>query len=58
MKNRLVTWKVRHANGNVILMSLPKMARSKVKAIVDADAKSDGTTVLFFTDKHLAGDVL
>lgn len=53
MKNRLVTWRVRHANGTVIEMSLPKMARSRVKAIVEADARSTGTRVVFFTDRPL-----
>ena len=55
--SRLVTWKVRHANGKTVLVSIPKMSRAKVKALLEQDAKSDGTTVVFFTDRHSAGDV-
>ncbi len=55
--SRLVTWKVRHANGKTVLVSIPKMSRAKVKALLDLDAKTDGTTVVFFTDKHSAGHV-
>jgi len=55
--SRLVTWKVRHANGKTVLVSIPKMSRAKVKALLDLDAKTDDTTVVFFTDKHSAGHV-
>jgi hypothetical protein len=30
------------------------MSRAKVKALLDLDAKTDDTTVVFFTDKHSA----
>tara|TARA_A100001011_G_scaffold305844_1_gene320559 strand:+ start:91 stop:264 length:174 start_codon:yes stop_codon:yes gene_type:complete len=55
---RMVTWKATFANGKDILVSVPKMPRSKVKAMLEQDAKNDGTTLVSFTDKHNSGNVL
>jgi len=47
---KLIDYTVVHANGKSYNIWLPKMSQAKLRAALEMDAKSDGTTVKFFKE--------
>jgi hypothetical protein len=47
---KLIDYTVVHANGKSYNIFLPKMSQARLRAALEMDAKSDGTTVKSFKE--------
>ena len=52
MKSKpMIRWMVKHTNGSMYEVYLPKMSRKKVRECMIQDAKSDGTDLAWFRER-------